>query len=34
VPKVYTWFGFKVISNRLRYYKDNNEDALIMSLLG
>ena len=30
--KLYKGFGFKVISRRKNYYKDNNEDALVMGL--
>jgi [ribosomal protein S18]-alanine N-acetyltransferase len=30
--KLYTKFGFKVVGDRPRYYKDNNEDALLMTL--
>ena len=29
---LYRRFGFKVVGRRPRYYKDNNEDALIMTL--
>ena len=29
---LYAKFGFKVVGDRLRYYKDNNEDALLMTL--
>jgi ribosomal-protein-alanine N-acetyltransferase len=31
---LYAWFGFEVVGNRPHYYKDNNENALIMSLTG
>lgn len=30
--RLYERFGFKVVGERLRYYKDNNEDALLMTL--
>lgn len=30
--KMYTKFGFVVAGERLHYYKDNNEDALLMNL--
>jgi [ribosomal protein S18]-alanine N-acetyltransferase len=30
--KLYEKFGFHVVGERLRYYKDNNEDALLMTL--
>lgn len=30
--RLYEQFGFKVVGERLRYYKDNNEDALLMTL--
>ncbi|UCD43466.1 MAG: ribosomal protein S18-alanine N-acetyltransferase [Chloroflexota bacterium] len=29
---LYKDFGFKVVSRRRRYYRDNNEDALLMNL--
>ena len=29
--KLYNRFGFQVVGERPRYYKDNQEDALIMS---
>lgn len=29
---LYLGFGFEIISKRRRYYRDNNEDALIMTL--
>jgi [ribosomal protein S18]-alanine N-acetyltransferase len=29
---LYDKFGFKVVGDRPRYYKDNNEDALLMTL--
>lgn len=29
---LYTKFGFQVVGDRPRYYKDNNEDALLMTL--
>jgi [ribosomal protein S18]-alanine N-acetyltransferase len=29
---LYEKFGFKVVGDRPRYYKDNNEDALLMTL--
>jgi len=29
---LYEKFGFKVVGERPRYYKDNNEDALLMTL--
>jgi ribosomal-protein-alanine N-acetyltransferase len=32
--KLYTSFGFKVVGIRPRYYRDNNEDALIMTVEG
>jgi ribosomal-protein-alanine N-acetyltransferase len=31
---LYSWFGFTVVGSRPRYYKDNNEDALIMTVNG
>ncbi len=31
--QMYREFGFKIVSRRSRYYKDNSEDALLMSLL-
>ncbi len=30
--KMYENFGFKVVGQRPRYYQDNNEDALLMTL--
>ena len=30
--KLYEQFGFKVVGERPRYYQDNNEDALLMTL--
>ncbi len=30
--RLYTRFGFAVVGERPRYYKDNNEDALLMTL--
>jgi ribosomal-protein-alanine N-acetyltransferase len=30
--ELYTRFGFKVVGRRTRYYRDNNEDALIMTV--
>lgn len=32
--RLYRAFGFKVVGFRPRYYRDNNEDALIMTLEG
>jgi ribosomal-protein-alanine N-acetyltransferase len=29
---LYRSFGFEITGRRLRYYRDNNEDALIMTL--
>jgi [ribosomal protein S18]-alanine N-acetyltransferase len=29
---MYVKFGYKVVGERLRYYQDNNEDALLMTL--
>jgi ribosomal-protein-alanine N-acetyltransferase len=29
---LYRYFGFKVVGRRLRYYKDNNEDAILMTV--
>ena len=29
---LYKDFGFKIVSRRRRYYRDNNEDALLMNL--
>jgi len=29
---LYYKFGFEVVGERLRYYKDNNEDAVLMTL--
>jgi ribosomal-protein-alanine N-acetyltransferase len=31
---LYDRFHFEVVGNRLRYYRDNNEDALIMTVSG
>jgi tRNA threonylcarbamoyladenosine biosynthesis protein TsaB len=31
--KMYTSFGFEIVGKRPKYYKDNGEDALLMSLL-
>ncbi len=31
--KMYTDLGFKVVNRRLKYYKNNGEDALLMSLI-
>ena len=30
--KMYTRFGFEEVGRRERYYKDNNEDAILMTL--
>ena len=30
--KLYNQFGFEVVGERPRYYKDNNEDALLMTM--
>jgi ribosomal-protein-alanine N-acetyltransferase len=30
--KMYTGFGFEVVGRRERYYKDNHEDAVLMTL--
>jgi ribosomal-protein-alanine N-acetyltransferase len=30
--QMYLEFGFKIVGRRLKYYKDNDEDALLMSL--
>jgi ribosomal-protein-alanine N-acetyltransferase len=30
--RIYRNFGFQVVGERLKYYKDNNEDALLMTL--
>jgi ribosomal-protein-alanine N-acetyltransferase len=30
--RLYNRFGFQVVGNRPRYYRDNNEDALIMTV--
>lgn len=30
--RIYEQFGFQVVGERPRYYKDNNEDALLMTL--
>jgi len=30
--KMYARFGFEEVGNRKRYYKDNNEDAVLMTL--
>lgn len=32
--QMYTKFGFKIVGRRFRYYKDNNEDAILMTLDG
>jgi [ribosomal protein S18]-alanine N-acetyltransferase len=32
--KLYFAFGFSVVGSRPKYYKDNNEDALIMTISG
>ncbi len=32
--RLYQKFGFKIVGRRLRYYQDNQEDALIMTLDG
>jgi len=32
--KMYIDFGFSVVGNRPRYYRDNNDDALIMTVNG
>ncbi len=32
--KLYQRFGFQVVGDRPRYYKDNDEDALIMTASG
>lgn len=29
---LYNHFGFEIVGERLRYYQDNNEDALLMTL--
>jgi ribosomal protein S18 acetylase RimI-like enzyme len=29
---MYHSFGFKVVGQRLQYYRDNNEDALVMTV--
>lgn len=29
--QLYTRFGFEIVGHRARYYRDNNEDALIMT---
>lgn len=29
---MYMKFGFRVVGRRLRYYKDNNEDAILMTM--
>ncbi len=31
--KLYRRFGFEIVGSRPRYYKDNNEDALIMTVV-
>jgi ribosomal-protein-alanine N-acetyltransferase len=31
---LYAGFNFKVVGRRVRYYRDNNEDALIMTVSG
>jgi ribosomal-protein-alanine N-acetyltransferase len=30
--KMYQKFGFEIVGRRLRYYQDNNEDAVLMTL--
>ena len=30
--KMYTNFGYEVVGRRIKYYKDNGEDALLMTL--
>ncbi len=30
--QMYKKFGFKIVGRRLRYYQDNNEDAVLMTL--
>jgi len=30
--QLYTNFGFKIVGRRLHYYKDNNEDAVLMTV--
>ena len=30
--QMYTKFGFEVVGRRLKYYQDNNEDAILMTL--
>ena len=30
--KMYTGFGFEIVGRRERYYKDNHEDAILMTL--
>jgi len=32
--QLYRWFGFAVVGHRPRYYRDNNEDAIIMTVDG
>ena len=32
--RLYRRFGFEVVGKRVRYYRDNNEDAFIMTLTG
>jgi [ribosomal protein S18]-alanine N-acetyltransferase len=32
--ELYRKFGFEVVNRRRRYYRDNNEDALLMNLVG
>jgi [ribosomal protein S18]-alanine N-acetyltransferase len=32
--QLYLNFGFEVVGKRLKYYKDNNEDAILMTLAG
>ena len=31
--KMYTEFGYEIVGRRAKYYKDNSEDALLMSLI-
>lgn len=31
---LYRWLGFEVVNRRLRYYRDNGEDALLMTAAG
>ena len=30
--EIYSQFGFEVVNRRVRYYRDNNEDAILMNL--